>query len=113
MSHVMRNLLMPYANNKGADQPAHPRSRNSAFVVRFRTSVISILAKSKIARLQLVSEAEQAGLSYTCSQTLEDRLSHDVAHIAVLFRSAMVVFWQWTQHKSVEGWQPILRRYYQ
>ena len=26
--------LMPYANNKGADQPAHPRSLISAFVVR-------------------------------------------------------------------------------
>ena len=25
---------MPYANNKGADQPAHPRSLISAFVVR-------------------------------------------------------------------------------
>ena len=28
------NLYMPYANNKGADQPAHPRSLISAFVVR-------------------------------------------------------------------------------
>ena len=29
--------LMPYANNKGADhdQPAHPRSLISAFIVRF------------------------------------------------------------------------------
>ena len=26
------NLFMPYANNKGADQPAHPRSPISAFV---------------------------------------------------------------------------------
>ena len=26
------NLLMPYANNKGADQPAHPHSLISAFV---------------------------------------------------------------------------------
>ena len=26
------NLLMTYANNKGADQPAHPRSLISAFV---------------------------------------------------------------------------------
>ena len=25
--------LMPYANNKGADQPAHPHSLISAFVV--------------------------------------------------------------------------------
>ena len=26
------NLLLPYANNKAADQPAHPRSLISAFV---------------------------------------------------------------------------------
>ena len=26
------NLFMPYANNKGADQPAHPRSLISAFI---------------------------------------------------------------------------------
>ena len=29
------NLVMPYANNKGADQPAHPRGLISAFVVRY------------------------------------------------------------------------------
>ena len=28
------NLFMPYANNKGADQPAHPLSRISTFIVR-------------------------------------------------------------------------------
>ena len=28
------NLFQPYENNKGADQPAHPRSLISAFVVR-------------------------------------------------------------------------------
>ena len=33
--------LMSYANNKGADQPAHPRSLISAFVVRSRDSVMS------------------------------------------------------------------------
>ena len=34
MSHVMRKPVLPYANNKGADQPAHPRSLIGAFVVR-------------------------------------------------------------------------------
>ena len=29
------NLFKPYANNKGADQPAHPRSLISTFVVRY------------------------------------------------------------------------------
>ena len=34
--------LMSYANNKGADQPAHPRSLISAFVVRCLDSMISL-----------------------------------------------------------------------
>ena len=34
--------LMPYPNNKGADQPAHPRSLISTFVVRCLDSIISL-----------------------------------------------------------------------
>ena len=56
-------MFPPYANNKGADQPVHPRSLINAFVVRCLDSIIPILAKSRISRLQLVSVAEQAGLS--------------------------------------------------
>ena len=41
----------PYANNKRADQPEHPRSLISAFVVRWLDSIMSILAKSIISRL--------------------------------------------------------------
>ena len=40
-----------YVNNKGADQPAHPRSLISTFVVRCLDSIIPILAKSKMSRL--------------------------------------------------------------
>ena len=36
------------ANNKGADQPAHPRSLISAFVIRLLKSTISRLATSEI-----------------------------------------------------------------
>ena len=43
-------FLMPYANNKGADQPAHPRSLISTFVVRCLDSRICILAISKVSR---------------------------------------------------------------
>ena len=42
--------LMSYANNKGADQPAHPRSLISTFVVRCLGSMICILAISKVSR---------------------------------------------------------------
>ena len=67
----MRKPVFPFANNKGADQPAHPRSLISAFVVCYLDSIIPILVKSKISRLQLVSIAEQASLSLTWSQTLK------------------------------------------
>ena len=42
--------LMPYASNKGADQPAHPCSLISAFVVRSLDSIISLVSRSEISR---------------------------------------------------------------
>ena len=46
--------LMPYANNKGADQPAHPRSLISAFVVRSLDNDniihVSLISRSEISR---------------------------------------------------------------
>ena len=71
---------MPYANNKGADQPAHPRSLISTFIVRY-LELIPIIAKSKISRLQLVSVAEQAGLCLPWSQIPEVTFSRDGAQI--------------------------------
>ena len=68
-------------NNKDADQPAHPRSLISVFVVHFLDSILPILGIPEISRVQLVSAAEQAGLSLTWSQTPEDRFSHDRAHV--------------------------------
>ena len=43
-----KTCLMPYANNKGADQPVHPHSQISALVVRCLDSIslVSILAIS-------------------------------------------------------------------
>ena len=66
MRQVMKKLLLPYANNKGADQPAHPRSLISTFVVRCPDSKIPLLAVAEISRL---SEIEQAGLNLTWSKT--------------------------------------------
>ena len=63
------NLFMPYANNKGADQPAHPRSLISIFVVRCLDSIIPILAIAQISRLEHVSVAEQIVLSLTWTQS--------------------------------------------
>ena len=73
--------LMSYANNKGADQPAHPRSLISAFVFRCLGSVMSLVSVTKISSLILASVAEHASLSLTWSETPEDTFSHDQAHI--------------------------------
>ena len=40
-----------YVNNKDEDQPVHPRSPISTFVVRCLDSIIPVIAKSKISRL--------------------------------------------------------------
>ena len=60
---------MPYANNKGADQHAHPCSLISAFVVRCLDSMIPLVSISEISRLHLVSVAAQAGLCLTWLET--------------------------------------------
>ena len=62
------NLFLPYANNKGADQPAHPCSLISAFVIRSLDSRIPLVSVSKISSLLLVCISEQAGLRLTRSE---------------------------------------------
>ena len=63
---------MSHANNKGADQPGHPRGLISAFVVRCLDSVMSLVSVTKISSLMLASVAEQASLILTWSQTPKD-----------------------------------------
>ena len=60
-----KTCLMSYANNKGADQPAHPRSLISAFVVRCLDSIKPLVSVTKISSLRLASVAEQTSLSLT------------------------------------------------
>ena len=64
----MRKSLW-FGNNKGADQPAHPCSLISAFVIRLLEIIISRLATNEISFFYLVSVAEQAGLSLPLSET--------------------------------------------
>ena len=80
LASTWENLFMPYANNKGEDQPVHPHSLIRAFVVRCIHSLISKFTKFKISS-QLVSVADQAGLSLAWSETSEDTFSHDMALI--------------------------------
>ena len=82
--------LMSYGNNKGADQPAHPRSLISAFVVRCLDSIISLDSIAEISRLKLASVASQAGLCLGWLETPEDIFSWH-AHIHSIFLT--VVFW--------------------
>ena len=76
-----KTCLMSYANNIGADQPAHLRSLISAFVVHCLDSVMSLVIVTQISSLMLASVAEQVNLSLTWSETPEDTFSHDEAHI--------------------------------
>ena len=76
-----KTCLMSYANNKSADQSAHPRSLISACFVHCLDSVMSLVSVTKISSLMLVTVAEQASLSLTWSETPEDTFSHDEAHV--------------------------------
>ena len=74
----MRKTVL-FANNKGADQPAHPRSLISTFAVRCLDSIIPLVSISEISSRYLASIAEQTGLSLTWSDIPEDRFSRDEA----------------------------------
>ena len=74
-----KTCLMSYANNKGADQPAHPRSPISAFVIRCLDSIISLDFIAEISKLWLASVAVQAGLCLAWSETPEDTFCRVVA----------------------------------
>ena len=51
MSLVMRKPVFALYEQKGADQPAHPRSLISTFVVRCLDSIISLVSISEISSL--------------------------------------------------------------
>ena len=69
VSHVMRKPVMPNANNKGTDQPVHPHSLISTFVVHCLDTIIPLVSISEISSLCLASVAAQAGLRIPWSQT--------------------------------------------
>ena len=60
---------MPYGNNKGTDQPAHPCHLISTFVVRCLDSIIPLVPIPKISGLYLASVTAQASLSLPWLQT--------------------------------------------
>ena len=74
-------------NNEGADQPAHPRSLSSTFVIHILKSIRSKFATSEISVFLLVSVAEETGLSLAMSETPKDKFYHNEAHIIDLINA--------------------------
>ena len=64
-----KTCLRWFANNKCADQPAHPRSLISAFVIRVLERTISKLALGGILFFWLASVAMDTGLCAALSET--------------------------------------------
>ena len=88
------NLFMPYANNEGADQTAHPRSRIRAFVVRCLDSKIHVplLSKFKVSRLASLCSWAGQFESYLVGNP-EDRFSSDKAHFIALLAVRQEYAW--------------------
>ena len=83
---------MLYANNKDADQPAHPRSLISAFVVCCQDSVIPLVSIPEISSIYLASVTAQVGLSLPWSQT--SKIGFLVTRLIVLLLVFMIShFW--------------------
>ena len=66
-----KTCLRGVAKYTVTDQPAHPRSLISAFVIRFVESFVCKLAKGEISIFKLVPVAEETGLKLTLSETLK------------------------------------------
>ena len=62
-----KTCLPGFANNKSADQAAHPRQLISAFVICLLESIISKIATSEISIFYLVSVADKTSLNLTLS----------------------------------------------
>ena len=76
---MRENLSSGFANNKGTDQPAHPRRLISTFEIRFSKNVVSELATGEILIFLLVTEAEHTALSVALSETPQDRFPYVVS----------------------------------
>ena len=64
-----KTCLRWFANNNGADQPAHPHSLISALVIHIMESIICKLATSEISVYCLVHVAEETGLKLAALQS--------------------------------------------
>ena len=87
LSHIMTKPVLPHANNKGTDQPAHPRSLISAFFVRCLDSIIPLVSISEISSFYLAFfGCTGRFVSYLVANP-EDRFSRDEAYLSVCYSS--------------------------
>ena len=83
---------MSYADNKGADKPAHPCSLISAFVVCCLDSIIPVLAIAKnIKTLASLCTGVGQFESYLLKNA-EDGLSRDVAQMSGIMRNPPMLY---------------------
>ena len=78
---------MPYANNKGADQAAHPRSLISGFIVHCLDSIIPLVFKPRPSFWSWATRFE----SYLVANP-EDRFSRDEAQLLMPYSCHIVSY---------------------
>ena len=61
-------MSLVFANNKGADQPAHQHRLISAFVIHLMECILSKFATSEFTIFYQVSVADKTGLNLTLSE---------------------------------------------
>ena len=94
-----KTCLWGFANNKGADQPVHPHSLMSGFVIRLLESIISRLVTNEISSFYVVSVAEQAGLNLTLSETRRQVFSRRGPYkLSILFMGQWETVQTWVRH---------------
>ena len=64
-----KTCLRGFANNTGADQPAHLRSLISAFVIRVLEIIICKRATGGISIFYVIFVAEETGLNLSLAET--------------------------------------------
>ena len=87
-----------FANNTGADQPAHPRILISTFVIHFLENII---CTGEISIFEIVSVAEETGLNLALTETPKTGFSRDEAQIMKLHH---LTDWKLKMHKVLSSY---------
>ena len=99
------NLLLPYANNKDADQPAHSRSLTSTIVVHCLDSIIPLVSISESSSCHLASMAGQVGSQTPKTGFLVTRLIFPQMYTTNTTHTVLVLHYSGQQLKWASTWQ--------